>query len=288
MSIKFCLLFCLALGLWPEIIAQEEPYQMSFLAYDFNRDGAIEYSEFQRLFQSLFTEDERVHLTNQIMSKVFHYLDINGDNQLDIGEYRKVFQKWLLPLWFPDSAALVCVGLDSYHSPPVFLLPTTANRIFQLFKVKQLYLFHCDSTPVDLNEAREFLQHKYPHLNVQIYNNSVYLEAIRNQGIICNLNSSFLNLFSLVDFDRLIIDKVLIDTDGSTIDAVFDINSFKKVPTIFVTHSDHPLVEYFHEEYRPCSIEINLNTFDSVNTRFHYKTRMALILAQQLYYKYQK
>ncbi|KAI9189534.1 hypothetical protein H9P43_000967 [Blastocladiella emersonii ATCC 22665] len=69
----------------------EEKLELSFKLYDINRDGYITRKELfkitSQLYSAFYNEDQSARI-NELVGRLFEDLDVNGDGQLSLTEYK--------------------------------------------------------------------------------------------------------------------------------------------------------------------------------------------------------
>ena len=157
--------------------------ESSLKTYDFNHDGYIDFDEFRSLYMSLFTKTEQRFITNPMIEKMFHYLDITEDNKLSNDEYCKLFYKWLVPFMSPKPSLFACVAEN--FNPNVWNIQNLLQPSFNLFNVTHIYLADCSRNEPDwhqLAEVKNSIERLYPQSQVHYYSYEGHRDSSQNKS----------------------------------------------------------------------------------------------------------
>ncbi|KAI3660821.1 hypothetical protein MP638_001870 [Amoeboaphelidium occidentale] len=69
----------------------EEKLELSFKIYDVNRDGHVTMNEINRVLTQLYSTfypDDQTHQIKEITRRLFEDLDVDGDGELSLEEYK--------------------------------------------------------------------------------------------------------------------------------------------------------------------------------------------------------
>ena len=183
------LIFSLSCGIYAtasKLPDQDKERQFLFKTYDFNQDNHLDQVEFGTFILALFGTDEKRFVTPKTTSKLFELLDLDGDGELNQEEFRKAFQRWLLPIMTTKSCLFLCVPHDATNATDLEQKTTQLIEQLQgLFKVHYVYVSSCHAQ-LSMEQTAELVEHVQKVLpkayDIKMYNVDSHLKSIKNKG----------------------------------------------------------------------------------------------------------